>query len=449
MGSTDYGNQILTFDYKQTATSQGFNKLNYEILSPGIYKGGLLTKNTDTLVDVSPLICFIEDKLGNGLGVRIETTTTPNIIVDPTIPYIILRFEWANTDNVYADIIGVAQASLLSTDLILGICLFDGSVMRTVFDYTTRNFKGNLGITTGIEYNKPENLHLGDISVDIINNTTSLSIRADSYVEIDGMYINYTQDIQIIDTPTNSVNNYIYIEKDTNGILKFSTTAPAWNDSKRGWYDAGGTQRYLGMAYYDGANFSNNISYTSILSTLPIGIIWMFDGSGWVDNTTIPGWYACIAANAGVGAPDMVDKFVMGKVVAGSGATGGSNSHTITSAELPTHTHTIDHTHATSNVQSVNHTHDTIMGSHDHIIKMYSFSGTEPTVQSYSAVFSLFASTSTQSTDLGTKTSGNQSASHTHTIPAYAGSSGNGGFANNSFDNRPAYYSMIFIRKCI
>ena len=101
-------------------------------------------------------------------------------------------------------------------------------------------------------------------------------------------------------------------------------------------------------------------------SLFPVGFVAMFDGTGWVDNSTLPGWYACIAANAGVGAPDMVDKFAMGKVVTGSGVNGGNNSHTITSAELPTHTHAIDHTHATSSGQSVSHTHNTVMGNHKH-----------------------------------------------------------------------------------
>ena len=51
-----------------------------------------------------------------------------------------------------------------------------------------------------------------------------------------------------------------------------------------------------------------------------------------------------------------------------SGVSGGSNSHTITSAELPTHTHSINHDHASfsSGSQSANHTHNTVMGNHKH-----------------------------------------------------------------------------------
>ena len=47
MGSTNYGNQIINFDYKSPATAEKFNNLTYQIIPRGIYEGGLLTKNRD------------------------------------------------------------------------------------------------------------------------------------------------------------------------------------------------------------------------------------------------------------------------------------------------------------------------------------------------------------------------------------------------------------------
>jgi len=60
----------------------------------------------------------------------------------------------------------------------------------------------------------------------------------------------------------------------------------------------------------------------------PIGTILMFDannpgGGGtppgvsgaWVDDETMETWYACISGNAQYGCPNLVDKFIMGKVV--------------------------------------------------------------------------------------------------------------------------------------
>ncbi|MBE3088024.1 MAG: hypothetical protein IMZ71_02760 [Chloroflexi bacterium] len=149
---------------------------------------------------------------------------------------------------------------------------------------------------------------------------------------------------------------------------------------------------------------------------MEIGAIIMFDanrpagGSGgasgaWVDNETMPGWYACIAANATHGCPDLVDRFIMGKVVAGAGATGGSNTHTIASGELPVHTHDLgDHTHGIPG----NVTAGTIAPATRSAASSANFLSTGP------------------STNI----------------------SGNGGFANTAIDTKPAYYSVIYIRKC-
>jgi len=68
---------------------------------------------------------------------------------------------------------------------------------------------------------------------------------------------------------------------------------------------------------------------------LPAGIILMWSGS----ISGIPqGWALCNGAN---GTPNLMDKFIVG---AGSGyavnATGGEAFHTLTKAEMPSHTHT-------------------------------------------------------------------------------------------------------------
>ena len=175
----------------------------------------------------------------------------------------------------------------------------------------------------------------------------------------------------------------------------------------------------------------------------------MYDGSSWTDNSTIPGWYACIAANAGVGCPDLENKFIMGSTAANVGNTGGSNTM-------------LDHTHSCG-IQSASHHHSTVIGSHLHngiqiniqsgtggasgnqynIHSIYYSSAAWEVGESWHTLYGDYGSMHplrTVSTDLGTKTSGNQSASHTHTIGS--------GSAPGSTDSSPAYYSLIFIRKC-
>jgi hypothetical protein len=80
---------------------------------------------------------------------------------------------------------------------------------------------------------------------------------------------------------------------------------------------------------------------------LPKGTILMFSGENWVDNQTIPGWYACIAPEGqptktiqGVGTiPNLVDRFVMGSQPEEIEQTGGANSVQLTEENLPSHSH--------------------------------------------------------------------------------------------------------------
>ncbi len=186
------------------------------------------------------------------------------------------------------------------------------------------------------------------------------------------------------------------------------------------------------------------------LENVAVGTIWMFDannsgGGGtpsgasgaWSDNGTMSGWYACVSANSIYGCPDLVNKFLMGKVISGSGITGGSSTHTILLSELPTHTHIINHDHPSFSSGTVSAWH-----KHGYYDK-------------HAATDAEFDRTNQQKasdwdqTDYY-RTTLNPSANHTHTInvPLYSGSSGDGGFANNPIDIKPAYYSLIFIRKC-
>lgn len=137
MGSTNYGSQSLTFDYKQNATSELFNKLNYKLHDIGIYEGGLLTKVNDTTVQISPLLVFIQDS-ANEVGIRIDTQNSINFTVSTILPYVVLRFVWVNAENNYMDVVATDEVGLQADDIIIGKCIFDGSVMRTIFDYSKR-----------------------------------------------------------------------------------------------------------------------------------------------------------------------------------------------------------------------------------------------------------------------------------------------------------------------
>jgi hypothetical protein len=78
----------------------------------------------------------------------------------------------------------------------------------------------------------------------------------------------------------------------------------------------------------------------------------MYNGSGWVNNSTLPGWYKCDGSN---GTPNLVNKFVRGGATAGS--TGGADSRpfSIEAKHLPDHVHTF--------------TGDKVTGSYSGILK--------------------------------------------------------------------------------
>ena len=137
MGTINYGNQKVTFEYGEAATSENFNKINYKILESGIYDGGIVTKYDDTTIAISPFVCFIADD-NNEIAVRVETSTDIHLTVVEATPYIILRMNWADISNNYLDVYAKSYADVQSNDLILSKCIYEGGVLQSEFDTTRR-----------------------------------------------------------------------------------------------------------------------------------------------------------------------------------------------------------------------------------------------------------------------------------------------------------------------
>ncbi|GBR76863.1 putative phage tail collar domain family protein, partial [Candidatus Termititenax persephonae] len=72
-------------------------------------------------------------------------------------------------------------------------------------------------------------------------------------------------------------------------------------------------------------------------ASLPVGTILMYDGTGWIDNVTLVGWYKCDGQKVGsVTLPDLRDKFIKGT---GSETQPGANWLQLTKENLPSHAH--------------------------------------------------------------------------------------------------------------
>ena len=141
MGLIDNGNQSKVFDYKQEGTSEGFNKIMYNLIPKGIIRGGNLVKSTDASVTVSPFLTFFEDP-DKKVGVRIETSTNATSDISISKPYIIGRFTWLNLEDNYMDIISASFSEIEPSDLIFGRGIFNSGVLQD-FDYSRKSWSKN------------------------------------------------------------------------------------------------------------------------------------------------------------------------------------------------------------------------------------------------------------------------------------------------------------------
>ena len=133
------GNQTIAFTYYSEAKSQVFNRVFYKTSFPGLLSGGVLTRVGDTEVSLAALACVIEDA-AHSVGVRVDTTTAVSITTSTILPYIVLRFTWQNTTTNEMKFLAVAYGSILDDDIIIGKCIYTGSVLSAAFDYTRTEY---------------------------------------------------------------------------------------------------------------------------------------------------------------------------------------------------------------------------------------------------------------------------------------------------------------------
>lgn len=194
------------------------------------------------------------------------------------------------------------------------------------------------------------------------------------------------------------------------------------------------------------------MSHLSGVASLPASGV---ASNGWMrcDGSVIPSGQTLSGT-----LPDLTSgRFIYGTSGAGagnnplSGGTGGTNSVTITSANLPTHTHTIDHTHSAGTISGTAASANT-----DHYHN-YQFSTSYKSPASDTLLHDNVSrlargenggSTNTWSSDTGTMSSNtthSHSVSGSASIPGFSGSSGNGGFANTALNITPSYVAAVYL----
>lgn len=176
-------------------------------------------------------------------------------------------------------------------------------------------------------------------------------------------------------------------------------------------------------------------------ASIPSGGIILWSGS----TASIPtGWALCDGTN---GTPDLRDRFVVG---AGNGyavdATGGSDTVTLTTAQLPVHNHSASGSSGSAGSHSHSASGSTgSAGSHSH-----AYTGTAaqnaPKDGNGNAVNQGLQSRTTSAAGSHThpvSVSVNSAGSHSHSVSVSIGNAGSG----DAHENRPPYYALAYIMK--
>jgi len=129
---SNVGSQLLSLKYGAPGNSEEVNRRFLDVRPVGIYEGGVLSVVDNTHASLSSLVCEIGDGTHQ---VRVATTTSVSILVGSATPYIILRWSYTGDTSDYMEIKAVASGSIVSTDLVVGKCVFTGGGALNGFDY--------------------------------------------------------------------------------------------------------------------------------------------------------------------------------------------------------------------------------------------------------------------------------------------------------------------------
>ena len=209
--------------------------------------------------------------------------------------------------------------------------------------------------------------------------------------------------------------------------------------------------------------FTGDGSSLTGIEGVPSGVIAMWSGQ----TTAIPsGWVLCDGNNS---TPNLVDKFIMGASASNELSTGGANSLSLASGNIPSHTHSFSatsgaggaHNHSGSTSNTGAHTHSgntNNTGAHTHSMSNlggFAYPTTNANQQSQSgwkrSGGENTGSAGAHSHNLTINSAGahshnltiNNSSTHTHSVSGTTGSTGSG----SAFDNRPAFMALAFIMK--
>ena len=295
---------------------------------------------------------------------------------------------------------------------------------------------------TDLKWDASSNLPAGSSAqvaiTDVSSGTPRLLLATGSGTQKDVLSnsnLTYNTSTQVITGKISTLSNH-----DTDDLSEGSTNQYFTTARARASVSATGDLSY---------NSSNGQFSVSVPSAFVSGMIILWSGN----TGNIPtGFVLCDGNNS---TPNLTDRFVVGAGSAyGVGATGGSSSVTLSTANLPSHNHSFSgssshshtinqHTHSFSGSGSNTHSHGVPKGrggsqaSISHHVADTAVEQTQGTFATTNATISISVSGTTGgASDRGTD-------SQSVSISGNTGNKGDGG----SHENRPPYYALMFIMK--
>lgn len=467
MGIVNQGSQTITFDFKLPAKGSTFNKLNRNVLQPGIYSGLKITYvGNNVFIGTGSVVLNCEYNFVDNLQVKINFDSTYNYgVINPTTisenEILYLQYEYGEVIENYADFKHTSSGSFDFNNknlVIIGELIYNISNNISSVSYTNRTFGF---MSSDLNYSIPDNKKFYNIideskffyfsGSNLPNNSTKkINIPTFSESESDLLVTNNSN--------TTIIKNNLDIANQLNvsGITNLTNVSVSDRLSVNKFYGRvpiGGAIAVIGV--FQSTN--NGGTFTS--APLPLSGNITDDGFQRCDGSLINSINSIFNGKYTPNITD--DRYIQGSTsagVLGGGGNNGNNTHTISTSNLPTHSHDISHTH-TGSTQSQSTSTTSNAGSHVHGLLRAPNSISPGSLGAvyidsnifydpYPPITQYYTDSIYGGTLMSNAGDHNHSYSHTHTTlttTQNTTTSGNGGFTNTSIDIRPKYINAVYL----
>lgn len=227
--SANVGRQFVDIRYNSPAAPEVFNRALADVIPKGIYNGGELIVNTGNYASINPgtfvFSTYQVEQPENRQMIRCETRDTVNVSVNAD-EYIVLRYQYAESSNWYADIGAVVTPSYNGHEVILGQAVFTGPDLtsfntseRDVTSYGTGKVLIS-GDDTNQGYIEAKIVAGTNISINVLNPGANEELEISAVVPTEGAPTGATY---LVNTAHASLTNAQDLSALSTGVMKVTT----------------------------------------------------------------------------------------------------------------------------------------------------------------------------------------------------------------------------------